>query len=571
MTSPSSNSNRHLTIPSSLKSPNNTAQRHLYLNKPAASNNGSSVTVNEMPPPPTPTGLRAQINHLLPRHAYFRARIQVHQVSSVPFVRGEFGVRWKFKSVHALPGSRQGLLGMVKTRSNSKHEKGKGREEDGDSLGSGELADDGMSSIMRPTTSMTNGSRKTSDSSGASIRPSVTTSASSHGHHLSIDSMYSSSHASSSHVNLSSPITTSNPSLPVLLNYTPTPARGTTPFVKLKDHSAVWSYTLDTILKFDVDRDTHSLHEHELKLVVMQRINPDDPPQNPRLGVVYLNLAEYVDKGQVERRYLLQESKTNATLKLTVELEHVSGEPNYVAPPLPKGEILTGIANFLNSDMYRKRPRALDLYGPYRDQQELEIDLLGGTKSSLERKREERKKREDEDTDDETDNVAFDVQRLPVAYGPKTTEALIDALFNPVRTTEKRKESPFTYYMPPSKTRAKSADALGAGKRGITVDTNGQMDGNATIGRRYVSLQQEKTPTRTNTADTIEKGEEASLYSTESSSASVDTSSTSSNSNSVAHSRGSSSSHGHANEPGGVKGWWKRVASRPATPVNVRA
>jgi hypothetical protein len=36
---------------------------------------------------------------------------------------------------------------------------------------------------------------------------------------------------------------------------------------------------------------------------------------------------------------------------------------------------------------------------------------------------------------------------LPMDYGPKTTETLIEAIFNPVPTTSK-KESPFTYYVP---------------------------------------------------------------------------------------------------------------------------
>ncbi|PPQ74893.1 hypothetical protein CVT26_011454 [Gymnopilus dilepis] len=44
----------------------------------------------------------------------------------------------------------------------------------------------------------------------------------------------------------------------------------------------------------------------------------------------------------------------------------------------------------------------------------------------------------------------FDVQKLPFAYGTKTTEALIDALFNPVVIHERREESPFTIYRPPS-------------------------------------------------------------------------------------------------------------------------
>lgn len=44
---------------------------------------------------------------------------------------------------------------------------------------------------------------------------------------------------------------------------------------------------------------------------------------------------------------------------------------------------------------------------------------------------------------------AFDIQRLPLASGPKTTEALIDALFNPAATTNKENQGPFTMYVSP--------------------------------------------------------------------------------------------------------------------------
>ena len=58
-------------------------------------------------------------------------------------------------------------------------------------------------------------------------------------------------------------------------------------------------------------------------------------------------------------------------------MEHISGESHYVPPPLSKGEILAGIAWFLDKEVVKRRPRALDLYGPYKDQEKLEIDVLG--------------------------------------------------------------------------------------------------------------------------------------------------------------------------------------------------
>lgn len=56
------------------------------------------------------------------------------------------------------------------------------------------------------------------------------------------------------------------------------------------------------------------------------------------LGNVKLNLAEYadVDEGQdpdgiIERRYLMQDSKVNSTLKVGIGMRLVEGERNFVA------------------------------------------------------------------------------------------------------------------------------------------------------------------------------------------------------------------------------------------------
>ena len=129
----------------------------------------------------------------------------------------------------------------------------------------------------------------------------------------------SSATANASHTTMVPDSTSSELPDPLTVSIGSTLRRGTTPFLKLKDHSVIWSHTLDTLLKFDIDRETSHILPNPLKLVVMQRVIPDDPdgsPQNPRLGAVYLNLAEYVGKGSVERKYLLKESKTNSVLKV---------------------------------------------------------------------------------------------------------------------------------------------------------------------------------------------------------------------------------------------------------------
>ncbi|KAJ8489033.1 hypothetical protein ONZ45_g13721 [Pleurotus djamor] len=44
----------------------------------------------------------------------------------------------------------------------------------------------------------------------------------------------------------------------------------------------------------------------------------------------------------------------------------------------------------------------------------------------------------------------YTLDSLGLSYGPKITENLIDAIFNPLPTTDKDKEGPFTYYVDPN-------------------------------------------------------------------------------------------------------------------------
>lgn len=91
-----------------------------------------------------------------------------------------------------------------------------------------------------------------------------------------------------------------------------------TEWVALKNYNARWDHKVDVLVQMDIHRETGDLLPCELKLVAMQRVVHGDPnaPHQPRLGAVYLNLAEYACQGPVTRRYLLRESKTNATLKV---------------------------------------------------------------------------------------------------------------------------------------------------------------------------------------------------------------------------------------------------------------
>ncbi|KIJ16371.1 hypothetical protein PAXINDRAFT_98843 [Paxillus involutus ATCC 200175] len=236
-------------------------------------------------------------------------------------------------------------------------------------------------------------------------------------------------------------------------------AKGNTQFVQLKDHNVIWEQTLDFAVQLSVGREKSELGDCLAKFVIMQRVIPGDPdaPRNPRVGAVYLNLAQYVDAGVVTRSYLLRESKTNATLKLTVHLEHMAGELSYVAPPLPKGEILSGVTSLLeSSDIYRTRPCTLDLYKDAVSHSSSEEDACAsGSDASSASVSGEAILDGDHDTgpgrghgrskNRKKRRQPFDPAKLPTINDPRGTERLIEALFNPVPVTHHGKVNPFTY------------------------------------------------------------------------------------------------------------------------------
>jgi hypothetical protein len=248
----------------------------------------------------------------------------------VPLVHGEFGVRWKIKNVHN-SGSKN-ILEIVKGRSKGKDKEtnGKGREESEEEEREGErnpypgadgVTEDGISipsvivsgqSHSKFSTFSNTSFTTTSSSSASTSRPA--TSLSSHmpyADYLTADWLPSSLFAPTVAVD-------ETPSLSSTPPEAYSPARGRTEFIKLKDHSVTWEHIVDVVVKMDVERDTLDLLPNNAKLIVMQRVIPGDPdaPHNPRLGVLYLNLAEYANAGSVTRRYLLRESKTNANLKV---------------------------------------------------------------------------------------------------------------------------------------------------------------------------------------------------------------------------------------------------------------
>lgn len=353
-------------------------------------------------------GIRSQLAQLRPKHAVFQVKLSIHQVSNVPYVRGEFGVKWRFKNVVSAP-PHASLLSRIRahrTTSGRSSVKGKEKAVEGPEIvvHDEDEADQGSAGSGEDQYSLGEWGERKANANLSS---------------LSLDLLKPapvSPKAPLSPMNTSTP-SDSQSSLGNGVVYSD--AKGMTEYLPLRGHSVKWEHTITVVVQMDVQRDTLDLLPNELKLVVKQRVIPGDPdsPENPRLGHVLLNLAEYANAGPVTRNYLLRQSKTNAILKLTVELTHIGGETRFRAPPLRKGEILAGVSGLLSNDAYRSPAwlsRTLDLYG----------DVPG-----------------------------LDLGR----DGPRTTETLIEAIFNPVPTTSDA-DSPFTYYVPPGSAKARELE-----------------------------------------------------------------------------------------------------------------
>lgn len=188
---------------------------------------------------------------------------------------------------------------------------------------------------------------------------------------------------------------------------------------------------------------------------------------------------------------------------MTVELEHVGGEKHYKPPPLRKGEILASVSSILsNNGLFQTRfARELDLYvGADKPEQENTFPYA-----------------------DQEGHVQSD--RLANSYGLRTTEHLIEALFNPV-PSDSSEQTPFTYYAPPQQNRPQSPSDDADDDDADKSNSNGRRSVDSSIGS-------------------------ASFVASTSEHSSFDPG--------MAADAASLSSHRH---------WWQKIRSRPSTPAH---
>lgn len=101
--------------------------------------------------------------------------------------------------------------------------------------------------------------------------------------------------------------------------------------------------------------DKHNkLEEQHIDFHVFQELSERETLQ---IGKLRLNLAEYANgegRGReddvVVRRYLMQDSKINSTIKIGIGMHQLDGETNFTAPPLRAAAVFEGFTGIIASE-----------------------------------------------------------------------------------------------------------------------------------------------------------------------------------------------------------------------------
>ncbi|KAJ0301369.1 hypothetical protein COL516b_007769 [Colletotrichum fioriniae] len=164
--------------------------------------------------------------------------------------------------------------------------------------------------------------------------------------------------------------------------------RGRTPQCPISNHKVEYNYSkVVSHIRISIDKN-NNLTECPVEFEVLQQFPGSGREEKISLGIVKLNLSEYVeesdgltresasfDRGHsrkrssgtsqspmstrapvlddpdvedgIVRRYLMQESKINSTLKIGILVMQLDGDKNYSAPPLKTAPVFGGIAGIM--------------------------------------------------------------------------------------------------------------------------------------------------------------------------------------------------------------------------------
>ncbi|EPX71725.1 uncharacterized protein SOCG_03661 [Schizosaccharomyces octosporus yFS286] len=128
---------------------------------------------------------------------------------------------------------------------------------------------------------------------------------------------------------------------------------GQTKWEPVLEHKVVWVYDTTIAVRFVIDQ-TNTLRERFLNFQIYS--DSHSSSGIVRLGSLKINLAEYVGVGMDSRKYLLSDSKINATLRIGIGLKQLSGANDFhVTKKLGKPQVFSGLTGLLTEGKELKR------------------------------------------------------------------------------------------------------------------------------------------------------------------------------------------------------------------------
>ncbi|KAI7852572.1 EEIG1/EHBP1 N-terminal domain-containing protein [Circinella umbellata] len=95
-------------------------------------------------------------------------------------------------------------------------------------------------------------------------------------------------------------------------------ASGITERAPINDHCIFWNHPINTMSQLVLNKQ-QVLGACELKLEIFQELSGGKETHS--IGSLTINLSEYADSGVSTRRYLLDQSKFNSTIKLSIRMK----------------------------------------------------------------------------------------------------------------------------------------------------------------------------------------------------------------------------------------------------------
>ncbi|CAI4210820.1 unnamed protein product [Parascedosporium putredinis] len=130
--------------------------------------------------------------------------------------------------------------------------------------------------------------------------------------------------------------------------------RGRTQKCPIANHRVDYNYgKFVPSVRISIDRNS-SLSESFIEFEVLQEFPIGGATRDERIPLGMVSLPRVYGDDQVEegiaRRYLMQDSKINSTLKIGILMVQIDGERNYIAPPLKTAPVFGGIAGIMAGD-----------------------------------------------------------------------------------------------------------------------------------------------------------------------------------------------------------------------------